>query len=113
MNDEFIRRFFGGSGGFGASSHHSNDPFMNMHSEFQRMFEEMDQMMSRFHYGNFNMIDQPNESIDLPGEDDSINKNESIRDKFLKSSSNKKTNEIVPSYRQPSFVSKIIYLLKT
>jgi hypothetical protein len=53
MNDEEIFRKFFGS----ANPHHNlNDPFM-FHNDFQRMFNEMDQMMSRFHFGHFNMID--------------------------------------------------------
>lgn len=93
-----MRRFFGSSS--------NRDPFVNMHSEFQRMFEEMDEMMSRFHYGNFSMIDNVPFEQPPPSSGDTPN-SESLRDNFLKSSATKKPNEIVPSYRQPSFVSKI------
>ena len=47
MDDDIFRRFFGTN---------QNDPF-SFHNDFRQMFDEIDQMMSRFNHSNFNMID--------------------------------------------------------
>ena len=51
MNDDLFKKFF-----HSHSTKHS-DPFVNMHNDFQQMFEEMDRLMSRFHFEQFNLID--------------------------------------------------------
>lgn len=51
MNDDDVfRRFFG-------TSHHTRTDTFAFHDDFQRVFNEMDQMMSRFNFGHFNIID--------------------------------------------------------
>jgi hypothetical protein len=67
MDDDFIRRMFGGHR-FGPSDYFNRpnnvpnedhvSPFDSLfHSDFNRMFHEMEEMMRQFHFGHFNFVE--------------------------------------------------------
>lgn len=56
MDDDFIKKFFGGAfGPFGRNNENFDSSFF--HNDINRMFQDMEEMMKNFHFGQFNIIE--------------------------------------------------------